>query len=243
MSKPSRTVKVNMSGIETFVKAEEGQHVAVLKEADIKKSSNGDDMVTATFEITKGPSTGARVYENFPLIDTALWKLKSYLDAIGVKSDGKIIVDLDKMEGKVCIIEVEHEEYKGKTKASITGYKNLKNAKAIPEDDEDDDDDDEEDEEEEEVKVKPSNKKKAPKKPVIEEEDDEEDEEEEEPAPKKKTKKKAPVVEEDEDEDDEEDEEEEVKKPAKKSKKPETKKAKKKPVDDDDDEDEEWDEE
>lgn len=222
----SRKMKLDFTGVENFLRASEGEHVCRVAAADVKQSQGGNDMIVVQFEVTKGDDKGARVFENYPLIDTALWKLKGFLQAIGMKADGKVQLDLDKLVGKVCIVSVKHEEYEGKTRAKVD-YVNKYSAAS---EDDDEDDVEEEDEAEEEQEEKPAKKpeksKKAPmNKPEPEEDEDddwdsEEDEEEEEkPAPKKS------------------------KKPAKEEKKPEKKSKKSKDEDEDDDwDDDDWDE-
>lgn len=123
-------VKVDFSGIESYIKCEEGEHIAVLKEAELKTSEAGNDMIACVFEVVAGASSGARVFDNFVLTEKALWRLKTYLECIGIKADGKLKLDLDKMTGKKCIIEVSHEEYKGQTRARISSFKKL--ADSIP---------------------------------------------------------------------------------------------------------------
>jgi hypothetical protein len=118
-------VKVDFTGVEAYVKCAEGEHVAVLKSIEEKESQGGNDMLAATFEVVAGPSSGARVFDNFPLTEKALWKLKMYLEAIGMKADGKVAIDTDKMVGKKLIISVSHEEYQGQTRARIQGYKKM----------------------------------------------------------------------------------------------------------------------
>ena len=238
----SRKMKLDFTGVESFERAPEGRHVCKIVSADLKQSQGGNDMIVVAFEVTKGDGKGARVYENYPLVETALWKLKGLLQAIGMKADGKVQLDLDKLIGKVCEVEVKHEEYEGKMRARVDSVYKLRAAASEDSDDDDDEDieeeeDDEEDEEEEEEEEKPAKKpakkspdKKPAKKPakVEEEEDDEDDdwdddddeEEEEEPAPKKKVAKKPAKP--------------AAKKPAKKSE-PED--------DDDEDDDDDWDEE
>lgn len=186
----ARKKKLDFTGIEAYVKCAEGQHIVKLTEIEETESQAGNDMLSATFQVVKGTSTGAKLYDNFVLTEKALWKLQSFLVALGMKADGKITLDLDKLIGKTCIVEVEHEEYDGKTRARIQEFIKLAA------------DDDEDEAEDEDL-----------------EEDVEEDEEEEEPAPKKKAKsapkstkaapksaaksKKKPVEEEDDDFDDE----------------------------------------
>lgn len=237
-----KKVKVDFTGVESFNRASEGQHVVKIATAEMRESQGGNDMISVAFEVTKGQDKGARVFENYPLAENALWKLKGMLQAIGMKCEGKVQLDLDKLVGKVCIIEVAHEEYDGKLRARVQECRKLA---AAAEDDEDEVDEDEFDDDEEEEtpkkkapdkkeKSKPASNKKAPMNPPEDEDDEDEDdedwdedddEEEEEPAPKKKdAKKSAPAK----------------KTPAKKAP------AKKKPEpedDDDEDEDDDWDEE
>lgn len=246
----SKKVNVDFTGVESFNRPSEGQHVVKIVSADMKQSQGGNDMIVVTYEVTKGSDKGARCIENYPLAENALWKLKGLLQAIGMKCDGKVRLDLDKLIGKVCIITVSDEEYEGKIRSRVQECKKLA-AVADEEDDDEDqdeeddsDDDDEDDEEEEAPKKKPTKKapaktapkKKAPMNPPEDEEedddddwddedDDEDDEEEEEEAPKKKPVKKATPA---------------KKTPAKKA----PKKKKPEPEDDDDeDDDDDWDEE
>lgn len=193
----ARKMTLDFTGVENFKKASEGEHVCKIVSADLKQSQGGNDMIVVAYEVTKGEDKTARVYENYPLVETALWKLKGLLQAIGMKADGKVSLDLDKLIGKMCIVAVKHEEYDGKIRARVDEVKKFSVATA------DDDDEDEveaevEDDEEEAAPKKPTKtQKKTQKKPIMtppeEEEDDddwEEDEEEEEaPAPKKSSKK------------------------------------------------------
>lgn len=218
----SRKVKVNMEGVESFTRCPEGEWLARLKKAEMGEvQGSGDDCIKAQFEVIKGSAKGNTVFETFSLTEKALWKLKSFLDAVGMKSNGKLTLDLDKMEGKVCIIDVIHDEYNGQKRAKISSYIKPGEDEDDEEiDDEDDDIDEDEDDEEEEAPKKKGKKaasksapaKKSKKRPEPEDEDEDEDEEEDEPAPAKskkgkkaapaKSKKKAKVEDDEDDEDD-----------------------------------------
>lgn len=229
MAKSNRKLKVDMTGVESYTRCSEGEHLAKVKKVEMGTvQGSGDDCIKAVFEVLKGADKGCQVFETFSLSEKALWKLKSFLQAIGIKADGKLTLDLDKLEGKVCVIDVVHEEYNGQKRAKISSY--LKESAEDEDEDEDyeeEEDDEDEDEEEEAPKSKKSSgKKSAPakkgkKQPEPEDDDeDDEDEEEEEPpkkSAKKSSKKAAPA------------------KSSKKSKKPE-------PEEDEDDEDDDWDE-
>lgn len=220
----ARKKKLDFTNVESFAKAAEGRHRVKIVEIDEQTSQGGDDMLVFVFEVTKGESKGARVYENCVLTDKALWKLQQILQAIGIKCDGKVALDLDKLIGKVCEIYVFHEEYEGRTRARIGEFFKATSAKSSDDEDVDDEDDIDDDEEEEEPAPKKSKKKpakgkskKQPEPDPEEEKDDEDDdfdddEEEEEVKPTKKSskksaskktaKKKQPEPEEDDDDDD-----------------------------------------
>lgn len=205
-----RKIKIDMTGVETYSRASEGQHLAKLIEAKLDQSQGGDDMIKAIFEITKGNDKGCKVYENFPLVEKALWKLKSFMQAAGMKADGRLTIDLDKLEGKVCIIEIVHEDYNGQKRAKIAEFLKVGSDSSDEDEDEDDEEgEDEDDEPEEEEEPKKSKKGKADKKSS------------------KKSKKSSKDEEEDDEDDDEDEDDEEDEKPVKKSKKPSKQQAKK----------------
>lgn len=225
-----RTITVDMTGVETFSKVSEGIHTAKVKEINTTTTQAGDDALQVIFEVIKGEDKGGRVFETFTLIDKALWKFKAFLKAIGVKHEGKIKIDLDKLIGKTCDIEVFWNEYNGQTYAKISDYFPIGKTAY---------DEEEEEQEEEQEEVKPAKRgRPAKNKKPIKKEEPEEDEEDEE---------------DDDFDDDEEDEEEEEVKPAKRSKAAKEKKVAKskkavkepEPEDEDDDfdddDDDEWD--
>lgn len=226
-----RTITVDMTGVETFSKVSEGIHTAKVKEINTTTTQAGDDALQVIFEVIKGEDKGGRVFETFTLIDKALWKFKAFLKAIGVKHEGKIKIDLDKLIGKTCGIEVFWNEYNGQTYTKISDYFPIGKTAY----DEEEDEEEEQEEEQEEVKPAKRDRPAKNKKPIKKEEPEEDEED-------------------DDFDDDEEDEEEEEVKPAKRSKAAKEKKVTKskkvvkepEPEDEDDDfdddDDDEWDE-
>lgn len=165
-----RVVSVDMTDVETFSKVSEGIHTVRVKEINTSTTQAGDDALQVVFQVTKGNDKGGRLFETFTLIDKALWKFKAFLKAVGAKHEGKIKIDLDKLIGKICDVEVFWNEYNGQTYAKISDYYPLGKTSY---------DDDTEDEEEEVEQVKPKKRgkpaKKAAKKPEPEEDDDEDE--------------------------------------------------------------------
>lgn len=224
MAKNSRKLKVDMTGVESYTRCPEGEHLVRVKKMEMGTvQGSGDDALKGVFEVIEGEGKGCQVFETFSLGEKALWKLKQFLTAIGVKADGKLSLDLDKLEGKICVIDVIHEEYNGQKRAKISNYS--KPSEESDEDEDDEDEDEEEDEEEEAPKPKKSSSKKS--------------------APAKKSKKQ-PEPEDDDEDDEDEEEEEPPKKSAKKSSKKaapakSSKKSKKPEPEEDEDDDDDWD--
>lgn len=94
---------------------EAGEHIVKIESATGKAFSTGSKGLVIKFVSKDGGS----VYENFPLVDTALWKFKRLLSAIGLKNDGKVKIDTSKIEGKRLMIRVGEEEYNGKMKPRL----------------------------------------------------------------------------------------------------------------------------
>lgn len=170
-----RKMKLDFTGVETFNMPAEGVHKVKIEKIEETVSQGGNDMFKVTFVVIAGASKGCKVIENYPLIDTALWKLKGLLEAIGMKADGRVQIDLDKMEGKTLELTVKYEEYEGKDRARVAETRKVGAAITGDEDDIDEDDDDELEEDDEEEDE-------------LEDEDDEDDDEEEEEPPKKSKK-------------------------------------------------------
>lgn len=227
-----RVVSVDMTGVETFSKVSEGIHTVRVKEINTSTTQAGDDALQVVFEVTKGNDKGGRLFETFTLIDKALWKFKAFLKAVGAKHEGKIKINLDKLIGKICDVEVFWNEYNGQTYAKISDYFPIGKTAY----DEEEDEEEEQEEEQEEVKPVKRGRPAKNKKPI---------------------KKEEPEENEEEDDDFDDDEEEEEVKPAKRSKAAKEKKVAKskkavkepEPEDEDDDfddfdddDDDEWDE-
>lgn len=167
--KKSRSISLSFKGVDTSRREtlEEGTYNVSVAEAEMDESAAGNDMLKVTFAVE---DSTAKLYENFPLSKTAMWKLGQFLIAAGYDDveDEDLDLDLDELIDSELTVEVAHETYEGKKRAKIIDF--------IPS------------EEEEEPEPEPKKGKKGKAK-----EEAEEEEEEEEKAPKKGkgSKKKA----------------------------------------------------
>lgn len=152
--RPSKAVKVDLSGVESSQKAiPEGEYVVSVNDASIESSSKGNDYIKFEFEVIEGSHKGAKLYHNCSLLPQALFNLKNVLEALGFDIPTKAFdLDLSDLLGLECEVEVGHETFEGKKKARILEFIN-------PEDSDVEDDEDDEDEEDLEAALKNLSKK------------------------------------------------------------------------------------
>lgn len=163
--------KLDFTGVETFQIMPEGVHVVKVAKVTDKTFQSGSDGFSVAFEGVAGPGKGCQAFDNFPIVDTALWKIKTLLEAVGMKADGKVMLDTDKLVGKRLEIDVELEEYQGKDKPVVKTMRKIVRTETEETEDEDADNlnallndstftDEEEEKTKEETKEKESVKEK-----------------------------------------------------------------------------------
>lgn len=140
--RPSKAVKVDLSGVESSQKAiPEGEYVVSVNDASIESSSKGNDYIKFEFEVIEGSHKGAKLYHNCSLLPQALFNLKNVLEALGFDIPTKAFdLDLSDLLGLECEVEVGHETFEGKKKARILEFINPEDSD-VEDDDEDDEDD------------------------------------------------------------------------------------------------------
>lgn len=180
-------------GVETFQRAPEGVHPAKVTKIDEVTFQGGNVGFKITFEITAGAGKGARVIESYPFVDAAMWKLKAFFEACGIRAHGRIAIDTNKLIGKTVEITVKHEEYNGQLRARIQEVNRL-----VSEDIDDEIDEDIDEMEDEEIEAE----EKEEEKPKKEEKKIEKKSVEKNTKATKKSIKKATEFEEDEEDDD-----------------------------------------
>lgn len=145
--RPSKAVKVDLSGVESSQKAiPEGEYVVSVNDASIESSSKGNDYIKFEFEVIEGSHKGAKLYHNCSLLPQSLFNLKNVLEALGFEIPTKAFdLDLSDLLGLECEVEVGHETYEGKKKARILEFINPEDSDVEEDDDEGGDEDEEED--------------------------------------------------------------------------------------------------
>ena len=116
-------LNLDFSNVPTREPLEEGVYHLVVTEAAEKTSSTGNPMLTLTFNVQNVPGEH-KLWNNFTLIDKALWKLKEFLEAIGMDTSASPQVQFDVAEliGTECDAMVIQELYKGEATNRIKKF-------------------------------------------------------------------------------------------------------------------------
>jgi len=118
----SNNVRLDFTGVETRVNAEEGEHLVEVVEVTQEQGDKADYFAWK-FKVTEGDSKGALLYLNTSLAPQALWNLRSLLEALGVEiPDEAFDLDLDEMPGLEMMAAVELETWEGKRRPRIVDF-------------------------------------------------------------------------------------------------------------------------
>lgn len=97
--------ELDFTGINSSNLIPEGTHTVFVSDAEFKKASTGSDQLQITFKTADG-ATRSSWYNLQP---QALWKLKGFLETIGIPCEGKVKLNTKTLIGKTCQITVEKD--------------------------------------------------------------------------------------------------------------------------------------
>lgn len=117
-------VTVDFSGVESGGRSvPDGQYLTEVVSVEEKESQEGNMYLAWKWKVCDGPYKGAIIYDNTSLKPTALWRLKTLLECLGVDvSEGKMGLRLADYKGKTALVMVANEKYQGKDKPRITEF-------------------------------------------------------------------------------------------------------------------------
>lgn len=123
--KAGNSVKVDFEGVDVRVLLPEGMYEAVVDEVSMEEKEKGKPYLAWKFKtVDDDPKfDGKALYNNTSLQPQSLWVLATLLDCLGVdRPDGPMDLDLEGMVGLEIMLQVEHEEYEGKTKSKVVDF-------------------------------------------------------------------------------------------------------------------------
>lgn len=144
------TISVDMTGVEAGGKRiPEGEYEVEVAAVVAKESGEGKPYLNWELKIVDGKFKGTKLYHMTSLQPQALFNLRRTLEALGQEvPDGTLQLNLDEVIGLQMGVEVEHEEYNGKTQNRVTEVFSLEDSEESDSDDDSEDNDSEDDSDE-----------------------------------------------------------------------------------------------
>ena len=116
-------LNLDFSGVErkSFEKPEEGEHVFIVSDAEVKPSKAGDsNNLVIKAEVVGGDSDGRSLLQFFSLKQDALWNVRLFIEAIMGEEVEQLSIDTDQLMGQTFVGTVKYSpdgEY-----ANLTAY-------------------------------------------------------------------------------------------------------------------------
>lgn len=99
----NNTMELDFTGVSSSNFIPEGVHSVVISGASFTKASTNSDQLEVIFQTADGAIRKAW----FSLMPQALWKLKGFLETVGIPCEGKINLNPKNLIRKTCQITVE----------------------------------------------------------------------------------------------------------------------------------------
>ena len=123
-------MRLDFSGVKSFEAVPAGSyHVQVTSFTEETSKTSGNPMLKLELTIQTGEFTGQKVFTNLSLQPQALWKLKSFLDAVGMETEGAVDIDTNAVLGRELSVSVTVEEYEGKNNNKVDKFSTYTPAK------------------------------------------------------------------------------------------------------------------
>lgn len=118
-------VTVDFGGIESGGgrKIPDGEYLMEVISIEEKVSQDDNIYLAWKWKVCDGEYKGATIYDNTSLKPTALWRLKTLLECLGVDvPNGKLGLNLKEYQAKSLLAEVTNETYQGKERPRISSF-------------------------------------------------------------------------------------------------------------------------
>jgi hypothetical protein len=118
-------VTVDFGGVEGGGgrKIPDGEYLMEVFSIEEKESQDGNPYLAWKWKVCDGEYKGATIYDNTSLKATALWRLKTLLECLGVDvPNGKMGLNLKEYHGLSLLAEVTNETYQGKERPRISNF-------------------------------------------------------------------------------------------------------------------------
>jgi hypothetical protein len=120
-----REFQVNWDDVAKSEVIPEGRYAARIDKVEQKESANKNSYLLVTFTIMDEPATGRKVWGNFMLSPTSLWKLRDLMKAIGLPTAGVSDINLDELINAEVGIVITNEMFEDAPRSRVQKFYSL----------------------------------------------------------------------------------------------------------------------
>lgn len=117
-------LNLDFSSVPSREPLEEGTYLLTIAEAEEKQSSTGNPMISITYDVVSTADgievPGQRkLWDNYSLVEKALFKVKELLEALGYDTDQLVEMDVTDLVGQQVMAKVIQETYNGEIRNRV----------------------------------------------------------------------------------------------------------------------------
>ena len=113
-------MNLNFSNVPSREPLPEGVYAAsVAKVEQVLSKTSGNPMLKVEFDIMAEGFEKRKVWGNYVLTESAMWKVKELFEALGLEADSIVEMDTDDLVGLTCNLKIAQREYEGNIQNEI----------------------------------------------------------------------------------------------------------------------------
>ena len=116
---PGRTFMVNLdfSNVKSRDPLEEGLYLLTIEKAEEALSSNGNPMIKVTYKVDD--HEGYKVFDQYTLIESCMFKVKEFFDALGMDTSADIDMDISELVVQQVTGTIFQDPYQAEMKNKV----------------------------------------------------------------------------------------------------------------------------
>jgi hypothetical protein len=105
-------LNLDFSSVPSREPLDEGMYNLTIAKVEETTSSTGNPMLKVEYDVN-GVEGNRKLWDNYVLIDKAMWKLKELFDALGIDTSAVVEMDVTELVGMQVTAKVVQDTYQG----------------------------------------------------------------------------------------------------------------------------------
>ena len=112
-------MNLDFSSIPSREPLPEGTYPVSVAKVEQKLSKKNNPVLKVEFNIKDEEYKGRKIWANYTLIPTAMWKVQELFKALGLEADAILEIDTDDLVGLTCQLKIAQREFEGEIQNDV----------------------------------------------------------------------------------------------------------------------------